>query len=399
MDAADAKQADRGAKAPWSWPPRLNRSMEILAGLLVALSAFGAAVACSSIVEPLSGFSALLGWALLFFGSVYLALAVHEFGHYLGARLRRMTVLAVAIGPVEFFPVVDGWRLRPRRREHAREVGGYVLAFPDPERPPRRDYAVMLLGGPLANLALALVLASMLATMEASYWQLLCIVLALLNFAGFSGNLLPYQTQSLVTDGLQLVQLRHWPSDTQTDPGLVWMRLIGRSLRGVTADELPENELRVLADRADALPLLDEWFRLKALQNRGEWRGVDEVERALNHRVSALDETQLIAMSRSFLPLLRAEIAFCRSMASSDACHVEAIGLAPTAQRDAPYLLPRLQALAAGLRGQTERSASAMERSRARAETSIDVSTRRCEARLRGYMQAIIDEATGRVAG
>ncbi|WP_332937810.1 hypothetical protein [Lysobacter sp. CCNWLW3] len=42
MDAADAKQADRGAKAPWSWPPRLNRSMEIPAGLLVAPSAFGA---------------------------------------------------------------------------------------------------------------------------------------------------------------------------------------------------------------------------------------------------------------------------------------------------------------------------------------------------------------------
>ncbi len=61
-------------------------------------------------------------------------------------------------------------------------------------------------------------------------------------------------------------------------------------------------------------------------------------------------------------------------------------------------LLVALSAFGAG-RGQTERSASAMERSRARAETSIDVSTRRCEARLRGYMQAIIDEATGRVAG
>lgn len=392
MDAADEKQTDQGATAPWSWSPRLNRVMETLASTLVAVSVFGAAVTCSSIVEPLSGLSAVLAWGLLFFGAVYLALAVHEFGHYLGARIRRMSVLAVAIGPVELRAVVGGWRLRRCRSEYAREVGGYVLAFPDPERPARRDYAVVLLGGPLANLALALALGAMLATMEASSWQLLCIALALLNFAGFGANLLPYQSRSLASDGLQLLQLRHWPADAQKDPGQVWMRLIGRSLRGVTADELPESELRVLAERADVLPLLDEWFRLKALQNRGEWRRVDALERALNRRVSALDETLLAAMSRSFLPLLRAEIAFCRSMASGDAGHIEAIGLAPAVQRDAPYLMPRLQALAAGLRGDAERSAAAMERSRAAAETSIDVATRRCEGRLRGYMQAMIEQ-------
>lgn len=392
MDAADDTRTDQGTAAPWSWSPRLNRAMETLAAALAALSVFGTALACSSIVEPLSGFWAVSAGVLLFLALAYLALAVHEFGHYLGARLRRMNVLAVAIGPVEFYPVVGGWRPRPRRREHAREFGGYVVAFPDPDRPPRGDFAVLLLGGPLANLALALPLAALLATMEASHWQLLCIALALLNFAGFACNLLPYQTKSLATDGLQLLQLRHWPPDMHGDPWLVWMRLMGRSLGGVTADELPEQELRVLTERADALPLQDEWFRLKALQNLGDWRRVDEVEGALNRRVSALDEGLLAAMSRGFLPLLRAEIAFCRSMASGDAGHVEAIGLAPALQRDVPYLMPRLQALAAGLRGDLARSAQAMERSRLGAETSIDVATRRCEARLRGYMQAIIEQ-------
>ncbi|KRD40028.1 MULTISPECIES: M50 family metallopeptidase [unclassified Lysobacter] len=391
MDAADEKHADQGATAPWSWSPRLNRVMEALAAALAALSVLGAALACSSIVEPLSGFWALSAGVLLFMALTYLALAVHEFGHYLGARLRRMIVLAVAIGPVEFYPVVGGWRPRPRERRHVREVGGYVVAFPDPDRPPRGDFAVMLLGGPLANLVLTLSLAALLATMEASHWQLLCIALALLNFAGFACNLLPYQTKSLATDGLQLLRLRHWPSDMHTDPWLVWMRLMGRSLRGVTADELPEHEMRVLAERADALPLQDEWFQLKALQNRGDWRRVDEVERALNRSVAALDEASLASMS-SVLLLMRAEIAFCRSMASGDAGHVEAVGLTPALRRDVPYLMPRLQALASGLRGDVERSAAAMERSCVGAETSIDVATRRCEARLRGYMRAIIEQ-------
>lgn len=399
MDAVDDKPTDQGATVPWSWSSRLNRAMETLAAALAAFSVFGVALACNSIVEPLSGVWALSVGVLLFLALAYLTLAVHEFGHYLGARLRRMIVLAVAIGPVEFYPVVGGWRLRPRRHENAREFGGYVVAFPDPDRPPRGDLAVMLLGGPLANLVLTLPLAALLATMEPSHWQLLCVALALLNLAGFACNLLPYQTKSLATDGLQLLQLRHWPSDTQSDPGLVWMRLMGRSLRGVTADELPEHELRVLTERADVLPLQDEWFQLKALQNRGDWRRIDEVESALNRRVSALDDALLAFMSRDFLPLLRAEIAFCRSMASGNAGHVEAVGLAPALQRDVPYLMPRLQALAAGLRGDLARSAQAMERSRLCAETSIDVATRRCEARLRGYMQAIIDTATERVGG
>ncbi|NUO75884.1 MAG: hypothetical protein HOQ32_07710 [Lysobacter sp.] len=389
MASAESEPSEAPAVPAAPLSERANRWMRRLSGALLGVCAGGALLTCYGVaLQQGRGFEVVAAIGLWFAMSVA-AIAIHEFGHYLGARMSGMTVLAVAVWVVEAVPVVGGWRLQSRS-PHATsgEAGGYVLAFPDPERRSRTDTAILLLAGPLLNLCVAVVLAVAVLSLPSSPWQSACLAFALLNFAGFACNLLPYRTKSLFTDGLQLLYLRQPRSEME--PVAVAWRLVARSYRGDTAEELPEDELRVLADHADQLPLAYEWYRLKASQNLGQWRHVTEWESAVNRRVAQVSDAALAQLSRAFLPLLRAEIAFSRSMASGDAGYVEAVGLARDVQREAPHLMPRLRALAAGLRGDATRATRELELSRQAAETSIQVALRRSEARLRAYVQATI---------
>lgn len=388
---ASAESEPGEAPAPPAAPlsERANRWMQRLSGALLGVCAGGALLTCYGVVvQQVPRFELVAVFGVWFAMSVA-AVAIHEFGHYLGARMTGMTVLAVAVGRVEAVPVVGGWRLQSRSpHSTSGEAGGYVIAFADPERRSRADAAILLLAGPLLNLCAAAVLVMTMLSLPSSPWQSACFAFALLNFAGFACNLLPYRTRTLFTDGLQLLYLRQ--ARSEMEPVAVAWRLVARSYRGDTAEELPEDELRVLADHADQLPLSYEWYRLKASQNLGQWQHVTEWENAVNRQVAQASDAALAQLSRAFLPLLRAEIAFSRSMASGDAGYVEAVGLARDVQREAPYLMPRLRALAAGLRGDAARAARELELSRRAAETSIQVALRRSEARLRAHVQATI---------
>ncbi|UHQ21733.1 M50 family metallopeptidase [Lysobacter sp. 5GHs7-4] len=389
MTSAESEPGEAPATPVAPLSERANRWMRHLSGALLGVCAVGALWACYGAVASHVRNSELLAALGLWLVMSVAAVAIHEFGHYLGARMTGMTVLAVAVGAVEAVPVVGGWRLQSRS-PHATsgEAGGYVIACPDPERRSRADTAILLLAGPLSNLCVAVVLAVAMLSLPSSPWQSACFAFALLNFAGFACNLLPYRTRTLFTDGLQLLYLRQPRSEME--PIAVAWRLVARSYRGDTAEELPEDELRVLSDHADQLPLSYEWYRLKASQNLGQWQHVTEWESAVNRQVAQVSDAALAQLSRAFLPLLRAEIAFSRSMASGDAGYVEAVGLARDVQREAPHLMPRLRALAAGLRGDAARAARELELSRQAAETSIQVALRRSEARLRAYVQATI---------
>lgn len=388
---ASAESEPSGAPAAPAAPlsERANRWMQRLSGALLGVCAVGALWACYGAVSSQVRYSELLTALGLWLMMSVAAVAIHEFGHYLGARMTGMTVLAVAVGVIEAVPVVGGWRLQPRSpHSTSSEAGGYVIACPDPERRSRADSAILLLAGPLLNLCAAVVLTVAMLSLPPSPWQSACLAFALLNFAGFACNLLPYRSRTLFTDGLQLLYLRQPRSEME--PFAVAWRLVARSYRGDTAEELPEDELRVLADHADQLPLSYEWYRLKASQNLGQWQDVAEWENAVNRQVAQVGDAALAQLSRALLPLLRAEIAFSRSMASGDAGYIEAVGLARDVQREAPHLMPRLRALAAGLRGDAARAASELELSRQAAETSIQVALRRSEARLRACVQATI---------
>ena len=102
------------------------------------------------------GLNLLPGVGLLAIGVFFLAmwpnLILHEAGHGLAAMARGMQLVAFGIGPLRLERGSQGrWRLR--NGGGVRGMGGFAAAFPRAGREPTRfDEAVVLAGGPLANL-------------------------------------------------------------------------------------------------------------------------------------------------------------------------------------------------------------------------------------------------------
>lgn len=111
-----------------------------LTGLLVA-----------SLLDDAKG----VGFALLplLFWLVLMAhVATHELGHVAGARLARLQVHRVIVGPFEFTRA-PSWRLE-LSREWLSIGGGFVALAPQMQHPRPRQMLVFALGGPIATLLL-----------------------------------------------------------------------------------------------------------------------------------------------------------------------------------------------------------------------------------------------------
>lgn len=105
------------------------------------------------------GLGLLPGVGLLALGVFFLAtwpnLILHEAGHALAAMARGMQLVALGIGPLRLERGSQGrWRLR--HGGGVRGLGGFAAAFPRVGHEPGRfDEALILAGGPLANLVTA----------------------------------------------------------------------------------------------------------------------------------------------------------------------------------------------------------------------------------------------------
>jgi hypothetical protein len=89
---------------------------------------------------------------LLFWLVLMTHVAVHELGHVLAARLERLQVHRVIVGPFEFLRA-PSWRLE-LSREWLSIGGGFVALLAQPERPRPRQMLVFAVGGPVATLIL-----------------------------------------------------------------------------------------------------------------------------------------------------------------------------------------------------------------------------------------------------
>ena len=90
--------------------------------------------------------SILLFWTV-FIGNV----ATHELGHVVAAKLARLPVARVIIGPAELQHTVHGWRLE-FSREWISIFGGFVESVPDPVS--AKKLLLFAAGGPMATILL-----------------------------------------------------------------------------------------------------------------------------------------------------------------------------------------------------------------------------------------------------
>jgi len=315
------------------------------------------------------------------------ALVVHELGHYVAARLCGMTVWQCNVAGLEFKAQRRGWRVR-RSGLGRLKIGGYVLAFPTLDRPMRPQILGMTVGGPAANLIIALACGligwALLFRPAAGLW----FAMAAINASFGLINLVPHQGV-MASDGLKLLTWLRGVDENA--PSLAHTRLISRSIAGQTADELPESDLAAMEQLPVPMSLAALWYRLKADQNRGDWAQAITRGEQLKILSQTLTPAQITAFAET-LATIRTELAFSQAMLSQDGSALTDDLLSPRAAWSAPWLQLRCHALSSALQGDRSSCEELLDISRRKAEKSIDRALPRSEALLRGYVLAIFAE-------
>ncbi len=146
------------------------------------------------------------GLLLCLLVAIYLCTLTHEVGHALATRLVNWQLLTIAVGPVALRRTPHGARLE--RNPLSRAWGGFVYAIPRDDRHLRRRRAVVVAGGPLASLLLALLATAVWqATTGSGLWPTLLFQTGLMSFTIAVLTLVPYRSGGLTSDGGQLLQL------------------------------------------------------------------------------------------------------------------------------------------------------------------------------------------------
>ena len=270
--------------------------------------------------------------------------------------------------------------MRWRRLDRKLGLAGFVMAFCDPSRRilPARIFTAA--GGPLANLLVAgglSLVAQRLPTGQLA-WALIASF-ATMNAAVGLANLVPYKGR-MGSDGLRIIAMLVTGRTPESHP---YVRLVGLSLFGCLAQELPESDLEALEKGVFTMPLVALWYRVKARQNDGDWARAAAMREVLDALLADRDPRELKALEE-LLDALSLEIEFSRAMSTGSANHLDANPLSPAATWTSPHLWPRCKALRSALAGDRAGCVHWLEESRRFADNAIDDALVASEQALRG---------------
>ncbi|HJR73528.1 MAG TPA: hypothetical protein VJ806_07790 [Luteimonas sp.] len=328
------------------------------------------------------------GWKLLplLAIAIFLATAVHELGHVCAAKAGSMQPILMGIWQLGFLFKRKG--MSARWIGMMKGIGGFVIAYPHPDRPLRPAMLGFIAGGASANFSMAILCwcVASLATDDiagfcvASFWINACFGLA---------NLIPAQFGGYANDGLQFW---HWLRQRDPYPEhALFMRLMGRSVFGDTADKLPVEDVDRLEASGGAMVLVADWIRVKSAQNRAEWASVSALALAFETRVDEMPAAFRRGMDE-LIEVVRAEAAFSRALSERDASPIHALKLSPRANWLSPHLQPRLAALVHALRGEPAQARQALQASQTWAERSVDRALHRSEPKMRAAVEALLSD-------
>lgn len=314
---------------------------------------------------------------------LFLTVLGHEMGHAIGAWRAGMKVLTIHAGPLEMKPGGGAYRWRFSRPKGS--VGGLTMAFPDVGRPIRPAMMCFILGGPTANLivaALTLIPAWLLAQPLSGLFA----AFALINAAVGIANALPHGGKSYASDGLQFVAwYKRWRDDS---PELAYLKFMGLSVFGTTADELPPGLVAQLDEQGPIMRLVAAWIRLKASQNRHSWPEARRIETDIEGIVESLPQAYLAAL-KEMLVVLRMEIAFSRSIEERSADPIGVFRFDKGVDWVAPHLRPRFAALKASLNGDGASAELHLAEMLRVASSSPDLALHKSESRIMIAIRAL----------
>jgi len=359
---------------------RADRICRPIQWLVAFVSGIAGFILCSLV----AGGGLRMGPILPFLIVILLSFAttiIHELGHYAAARWSGMAVIQIRFGRIEVIPQQYGWRVRWNTQQKI-QMGGFVVAACDPRRPMRPQVLFMIAGGPVANLMTAAIFVVLPWLWSSVTVGPLAVAFALLNASAGIINLLP-TTRGFGSDGMRLLiwvqkQLEHSPTLAST-------RLQALSISGVTADQLPLDQIAALDSEAMPMPLTALWYRLKAHQNRGEWQQAAQLQEVYDQLTKALPDASKAHLAAAYAPL-RTELAFSRAMQSRDAAGLSDNLLPKASAWTIPSLWPRCLALRALLIGEVATAQRLLDDVQRFAEQSMDKALPKSEAMIRTHM-------------
>ena len=334
-----------------------------------------------------SGDGLRMGPTLPFLFVMLLAFAttiVHELGHYAAAKWSGMTVTQVRFGRIEVVPQQRGWRVRWNAQQKI-QVSGFVVAACNSGRPMQPQVLFMIIGGPAANLVTAVIFAALAALWSSATVGPLAVTFAIFNASAGIINLLPTSRGS-GTDGMSL--LIWGQRGLEHSPTLACTRLQALSIAGVTADQLPVDQIAALDSQVMPMPLMALWFRLKAYQNRGEWLQAAQLQEAYDQLMQAVPDATKATLDPTCAQL-RTELAFSRAMQSRDAAALNDNLLPKAWAWTIPSLWPRCLALRALLHGDITNAQQLLDDVQRFADQSLDKALPKSEAMIRTHMLSL----------
>lgn len=379
---------DREGNEPrteWSPSPAWLR-FGASAGRVVACVLFSAGYLCD--VAAVGG----VAW-VYFLPTLMVAIPIgriaYESGRYVAARRSGMVVAVMRIGPVDVVPRRKGWHIRWKHYIHPLPAG-YVHALPDPSRPLRMPMIRFALGGAVATVAFATLVASTIPLFHTyvERWSMAGLAAALLIPVSslFPNSLIP---ASPVLESGGVMAWRWW----KHPPAEAWMArplALSRVLRGTPISALGPEDLDILLDES----VSGTWYALKRHQQRGEWTRVTD----LGHRIDTLIPEHRYAKSAfaELIDVTRSEIAFAAAVTDRDATRLPT----PDALRrsrwgDSP-LAARCAAWRAHLAGDGDAWRRAMDECIRIAENSVDRSLAASERLIAGQLYGDVEASPGR---
>lgn len=316
-------------------------------------------------------------------GLVLVALAVHEGGHYLGARFNAMPVLLMRVAALEIQVRRRGWQVRWSPQLKSRRLGGFVMAAANPRRPLRRQMLWMVAMGPVFNLLVGLTCLGV-AGLGQGLVAAVALAFAVINLSMALANLLPTLSVHASDGALLIAWWRH--RDDQAD-ALAPMRLLALTAAGVPSEQLPAADIALLAQGPMPQPLLAFDYRLGALLNQGDWQAALQLEPELE-AVLQSHRQSLTGMS-TLITLLRIELGFLRACQQQDASCLWNDGMDRDIDWFAPWLRPRCEALRAFLRGDRQQGEVHLQRALQASDNCVLRSQQPSEALLAQYLRAL----------
>lgn len=375
---------DSPSALTWVLPSWLDRCCRVLVFVVTTLATAGSLMACFVATRSLHLDTDILVGAVAWLVLFYLAVAIHEFGHYAAGKGAGMFVMMAHCGALQLLFRKRGFRWRFKKRQS--KLLGSVLALPNPNLPVARQLLLMSAGGPIASLVSGLAALLVGRLVGVGPWDGFAYAFAIASLCIGIATLIPSSAYS-GSDGLKLLR---WLRLSETDPGLVMMRLNGLAFSGTTADQLPSDEVEQLRLMPEPGPLVQLWFVLKAMQNQGRWDEALGLAETLDARCSQLTDPMRKALAE-LVAQLRCELRFSAMMASRPM--VGAIDQDITSELDwlAPALRPRCLAAEAACKGDLAGMEQFLARAQQQASGSLDAASRISEGWMREAIRQMVD--------